>query len=193
MASPRGSSGKVNRLTPLLRLVDWSDPRGDWIGRQDLQPRRLARGFPRRQRLRRGFHRLGLEDSDFVQRLLNAGDVGGRRAGPFRCFISGTRRRTAVGNAPISRASSRPSPPASFARRAASISIWRGPSPNGRAGIEHPRRRPGLGRRHGHGSEPLRHLEEAESRAQLSMCWRRAGLCRCCASCPRYARQSHCR
>ena len=66
-------SGGVNRFTPLLRLVDWSQARRDWVGaktcnlavwRNDLL---AVNGFDE------DFVGWGYEDSDLVQRLLNAG------------------------------------------------------------------------------------------------------------------------
>jgi glycosyltransferase involved in cell wall biosynthesis len=66
-------AGQVNRLTPLLRLVDWSEARGDLTGaktcnlavwREDLL---AVNGFDE------DFVGWGYEDSDLVQRLMNAG------------------------------------------------------------------------------------------------------------------------
>jgi len=63
----------ANRFTPLLRLVDWSQARRDWVGaktcnlavwRNDLL---AVNGFDE------DFVGWGYEDSDLVQRLLNAG------------------------------------------------------------------------------------------------------------------------
>jgi glycosyltransferase involved in cell wall biosynthesis len=66
-------AGEVNRLTPVLRLVDWSRPRADLTGaktcnlalwRTDLL---AVNGFDE------AFIGWGYEDSDLVQRLLHAG------------------------------------------------------------------------------------------------------------------------
>jgi len=66
-------TGRVNRITPLLRLVDWSEARDDLTGaktcnlavwRQDLL---AVNGFDEE------FIGWGYEDSDLVQRLLNCG------------------------------------------------------------------------------------------------------------------------
>jgi hypothetical protein len=66
-------TGRVNRITPLLRLVDWSEARDDLTGaktcnlavwREDLL---AVNGFDEE------FIGWGYEDSDLVQRLLNCG------------------------------------------------------------------------------------------------------------------------
>jgi glycosyltransferase involved in cell wall biosynthesis len=66
-------AGRVNRVMPLLRLVDWSQARSDLTGaktcnlavwREDLL---AVNGFDE------DFVGWGYEDSDLVQRLLNAG------------------------------------------------------------------------------------------------------------------------
>ena len=66
-------SGKVNRLTPLLRLVDWSQPRNDWIGAKTCNLAAWRSDFLAINGFDEDFIGWGYEDSDFVQRLLNAG------------------------------------------------------------------------------------------------------------------------
>ena len=66
-------TGKVNRLTPLLRLVDWSQPRSDWIGAKTCNLAAWREDFQAINGFDEDFVGWGYEDSDFVQRLLNAG------------------------------------------------------------------------------------------------------------------------
>ena len=66
-------SRKVNRLTPLLRLVDWSQPRADWIGAKTCNLAAWRGDFLSINGFDEEFVGWGYEDSDFVQRLLNAG------------------------------------------------------------------------------------------------------------------------
>jgi glycosyltransferase involved in cell wall biosynthesis len=66
-------SGEVNRLTPLLRLVDWSQPRGNWIGAKTCNLAAWRADFLAVNGFDEDFVGWGYEDSDFVQRLLNAG------------------------------------------------------------------------------------------------------------------------
>ncbi len=66
-------SGRVNRLTPLLRLVDWSQPRADWIGAKTCNLAAWREDFLAVNGFDEDFIGWGYEDSDFVQRLLNAG------------------------------------------------------------------------------------------------------------------------
>ena len=68
-------SGKVNRLTPLLRLVNWNQPRADWIGAKTCNLAAWREDFLAVNGFDEDFVGWGYEDSDFVQRLLN----GGRR------------------------------------------------------------------------------------------------------------------
>jgi len=65
--------GKINRLTPLLRLVDWSRPRQDWIGAKTCNLAAWRSDFLSINGFDKDFVGWGFEDSDFVQRLLNAG------------------------------------------------------------------------------------------------------------------------
>lgn len=66
-------SGKVNRLTPLLRFVGWSNPRADWIGAKTCNLAAWHADFLAVNGFDEDFIGWGFEDSDFVQRLLNAG------------------------------------------------------------------------------------------------------------------------
>jgi glycosyltransferase involved in cell wall biosynthesis len=66
-------SGKVNRLTPLLRLVDWSRPQADWIGAKTCNLAAWREDFLAVNGFDEDFTGWGFEDSDFVQRVLNAG------------------------------------------------------------------------------------------------------------------------
>ena len=66
-------TGKVNRLTPLLRLADWSQPRADWIGAKTCNLATWRGDFLDVNGFDEDFVGWGYEDSDFVQRLLNAG------------------------------------------------------------------------------------------------------------------------
>lgn len=66
-------TGKVNRLTPLLRLVNWSQPRADWIGAKTCNLAAWRADFLTVNGFDEDFVGWGYEDSDFVQRLLNAG------------------------------------------------------------------------------------------------------------------------
>ncbi len=66
-------TGKVNRLTPLLRLVDWSQARGDWIGAKTCNLAAWRADVLAINGFDEDFVGWGYEDSDFVQRLLNAG------------------------------------------------------------------------------------------------------------------------
>ena len=66
-------SGKVNRLSPLLRLVDWSRPQGDWIGAKTCNLAAWREDFLAVNGFDEDFTGWGFEDSDFVQRLLNGG------------------------------------------------------------------------------------------------------------------------
>jgi GT2 family glycosyltransferase len=66
-------TGKVNRLTPLLRLADWSRPQPNWIGAKTCNLAAWRDDFLAVNGFDEGFTGWGYEDSDFVQRLLNAG------------------------------------------------------------------------------------------------------------------------
>jgi glycosyltransferase involved in cell wall biosynthesis len=66
-------SGRVNRLTPLLRRVNWSRPRADWIGAKTCNLAAWHSDFLSINGFDEDFIGWGYEDSDFVQRLLNAG------------------------------------------------------------------------------------------------------------------------
>lgn len=66
-------SGKVNRLSPLLRLADWSRPQGDWIGAKTCNLAAWRDDFMAVNGFDEDFTGWGFEDSDFVQRLLNGG------------------------------------------------------------------------------------------------------------------------
>ncbi len=66
---------RVNRLSPLLRLADWSRPQDDWIGAKTCNLAAWREDFFAVNGFDEDFTGWGFEDSDFVQRLLN----GGRR------------------------------------------------------------------------------------------------------------------
>ena len=66
-------TGKVNRLAPLLRLADWSQPRADWVGAKTCNLAAWRSDFVAINGFDEDFVGWGYEDSDFVQRLLNAG------------------------------------------------------------------------------------------------------------------------
>ena len=66
-------SGKVNRLTPVLRLVDWSRPQTGWTGAKTCNLAAWREDFLAVNGFDEAFTGWGFEDSDFVQRLLNAG------------------------------------------------------------------------------------------------------------------------
>jgi glycosyltransferase involved in cell wall biosynthesis len=66
-------TGKVNRLTPLLRLVDRARPQADWIGAKTCNLAAWKADFLAVNGFDENFTGWGYEDSDFVQRLLNAG------------------------------------------------------------------------------------------------------------------------
>ncbi len=66
-------TGKVNRLSPLLRLADWSKPRADWVGAKTCNLAAWREDFLTINGFDEDFVGWGYEDSDFVQRLLNAG------------------------------------------------------------------------------------------------------------------------
>jgi GT2 family glycosyltransferase len=66
-------SGKVNRLTPVLRLVDWSRPQIGWTGAKTCNLAAWREDFLAVNGFDEAFTGWGFEDSDFVQRLLNAG------------------------------------------------------------------------------------------------------------------------
>src|SRR5262249_31325627 len=68
-----GFGGKVNRLTPLLRLADWSRPHPGWIGAKTCNLAVWRADFLTVNGFDEDFVGWGFEDSDFVQRLLNAG------------------------------------------------------------------------------------------------------------------------
>jgi GT2 family glycosyltransferase len=66
-------TGNVNRLTPLLRLADWSRPQPNWIGAKTCNLAAWRDDFLAVNGFDEDFTGWGYEDSDFVQRLLNAG------------------------------------------------------------------------------------------------------------------------
>jgi glycosyltransferase involved in cell wall biosynthesis len=66
-------TGKINRLTPLLRQVNWSRPRRDWIAAKTCNLAAWRSDFMSINGFDEDFVGWGYEDSDFVQRLLNAG------------------------------------------------------------------------------------------------------------------------
>jgi glycosyltransferase involved in cell wall biosynthesis len=66
-------TGKVNRMTPLLRLINWSHPRSGWVGAKTCNLAAWRSDFLAINGFDEDFVGWGYEDSDFVQRLLNAG------------------------------------------------------------------------------------------------------------------------
>lgn len=66
-------SGKVNRLTPVLRLVNWTRPQPGWEGAKTCNLAAWREDFLAINGFDEDFKGWGFEDSDFVQRLQNGG------------------------------------------------------------------------------------------------------------------------
>ena len=110
-------TGRVNRLTPLLRLVDWSEARDELTGAKTCNLAVWREDFLAVNGFDEEFIGWGYEDSDLVQRLLNAGGAGATAAGRCRCCISGMGPRTAPREGQFRAAAPRRSAPGGAAAR----------------------------------------------------------------------------